>query len=144
MRQVHLAFVCVALFMVAQIPVVGQVFEMAWYTVDGGGLTPMGGGGFTLNATTAQPDAGVLRAGEWELTGGFWAMALRECRSPADMNGDGERNSLDIQGFVDCVIHAEGDCICAQLDGAPGLDLEDLAIFVEGLVVEPAALVEAE
>ena len=47
-------------------------YELAWYTVDGGGGTATGGG-YSLSATAGQADAGVLSAGSYRLQGGFWS-----------------------------------------------------------------------
>ena len=58
-------------------PALGQSgggYTLDWFTVDSGG-GPSSGGALTLNATVAQPDAGVLAGGNYTLTGGFWAGA---------------------------------------------------------------------
>lgn len=115
-------------------PAGGNEFDLTWHTVDGGGMTPMVGGGFELNATLAQADAGTLSGNGFELVGGFWAFAPQYCSLPADMNSDGFRDALDIQGFVDCVVGGVGSCDCAQLDGVGGVNLNDLAYFVEQML----------
>lgn len=46
-------------------------YEIAWFTVDGGG-GESAGGGFTLAGTAGQADAGVLSGGPYTLAGGFW------------------------------------------------------------------------
>ena len=46
--------------------------EVKWHTVDGGGGTLVGAGGFSLSGTTGQPDAGLLTGGGYSLAGGFW------------------------------------------------------------------------
>ena len=53
----------------------GGSFDLAWYTVDGGGRawSAGAGGGFVLGGTTGQPDAGLLAGGAFGLAGGFWA-----------------------------------------------------------------------
>jgi len=51
----------------------GGTHDLSWWTVDGGGGT-VASGGYTLNGTIGQPDAGtVLTSGSYALTGGFWA-----------------------------------------------------------------------
>jgi hypothetical protein len=47
-------------------------YELAWWTVDGGGHTYSAGGGYELGGTIGQPDAGVLAGGGYTLGGGFW------------------------------------------------------------------------
>ena len=49
-----------------------QTYTLNWWTVDGGGTMSAGGGGYTLGATTGQPDPGVLTGGPYVLGGGFW------------------------------------------------------------------------
>ena len=46
-------------------------FGISWWTVDGGGDTSTGGD-YVLRGTAAQPDAGLLRGGDYSLYGGFW------------------------------------------------------------------------
>ena len=41
----------------------GADFDLSWHTVDGGGGTSSGGG-FVLNGTAGQPDAGDLAGGD--------------------------------------------------------------------------------
>jgi hypothetical protein len=53
----------------------GGVFDLTWYTVDGGGQAgpASAGGSFALNGTIGQPDAGPpLSGGAFGLAGGFW------------------------------------------------------------------------
>ena len=42
-----------------------------WSTVDGGGQSSTGGV-YTISGTAGQPDAGVMRRGEYTVNGGFW------------------------------------------------------------------------
>jgi hypothetical protein len=48
------------------------VYDLSWYSVDGGGVMWSAGGGFTLGGTIGQADAGVLAGGAFTLSGGFW------------------------------------------------------------------------
>lgn len=57
------------------------------------------------------------------------------CNCPADMNSDGERSGRDIQGFVDCSLGAGANCDCADLDGTPGLQPADTALFVDAVLL---------
>ncbi len=58
------------------LPVAAQGgYALAWWTVDGGGYTSSSGSGYSLGATTGQPDAGVFSGGGYTLVGGFWGGA---------------------------------------------------------------------
>ena len=47
-------------------------FSISWLTFDGGG-GPSAGGGFSLNGTIGQPDAGApMSGGAFTISGGFW------------------------------------------------------------------------
>jgi hypothetical protein len=51
----------------------GGVYELGWFTIDGGGGTSSGGG-YTLSGSIGQPDAGgPLTGGGYSLVGGFWS-----------------------------------------------------------------------
>ena len=47
-------------------------YDLSWWTVDGGGATFSGGGGYSLGGTAGQADAGALAGGSYTLSGGFW------------------------------------------------------------------------
>ena len=47
-------------------------YDVSWWTVDGGGDV-LSGGGYTLQGTAGQPDAGALSGDGYTLSGGFWA-----------------------------------------------------------------------
>ncbi len=49
----------------------GTGYELAWWTVDGGGGTSANGA-YALSGTLGQPDAGTLSGGGYTLGGGFW------------------------------------------------------------------------
>ncbi len=63
------------------------------------------------------------------------------CACEADLNGDGLRDGLDVQGFVDCVTGSgDPNCGCADVDGVVGLDYGDVAAFVDKLLLgEPCS-----
>jgi len=46
-------------------------YEITWYTIDAGGQSSAAGP-YTLTATTGQPDARVISASQYVLSGGFW------------------------------------------------------------------------
>ncbi len=47
-------------------------YEISRYTVDNGGASSSGAGGYVLIGTIGQPDAGNLSSGTYTLNGGFW------------------------------------------------------------------------
>lgn len=49
-------------------------YDLAWWTVDGGGGTSRGGV-YTLTGTVGQPDAKVMTSNGYTLVGGFWSGA---------------------------------------------------------------------
>ena len=91
------------------------------------------GGGFELEGTIGQPDAGILTGGNFELSGGFWAGAVPQCACLGDMNADGDRNGADISAFVGCVVQG-GSCLCADVNGINGVTLADVTVFVSDLL----------
>ena len=48
-------------------------YAIDWYTIDGGGASPSGGGQYALGGTIGQADAGTLTGAPYTLAGGFWA-----------------------------------------------------------------------
>jgi len=56
-------------------------FDLSWYTVDGGGARSSGGG-FTLEGSVGQPDAGTLSGGGYTLQGGFWITDITQTPTP--------------------------------------------------------------
>ncbi len=121
-----------ALAITVTIPALAQ-YELDWRTMDGGGGVSTGGA-FQLAGTIGQPDAGALSGGRFDLDGGFWAGAkLTSCSCLGDLNGDGKRNGADIAAFLACVLEG-GSCLCADIDGANGVNLDDVQLFVEDLL----------
>ncbi len=102
-------------------------FAIDWYTIDGGGVMQSTGGGFTLDGTIGQADAGVLTGGGYLLTGGFWFE-----QPPGDCNATGIADLLDHADFADCLTGPGGglpmpDCNCFDVDGDNDADLLDFA-----------------
>ena len=112
-----------------------QSFDLSWHTVDGGGATFSTGGDFELGGTIGQPDAGAMSGGDFRLEGGFWAVAVPTCGCLSDVNNDGSRDGLDVQGFVDCLMAVGTNCVCADVDGLEGLDFNDVSVFVDDLII---------
>jgi hypothetical protein len=60
------------LLLVVSVAIAAGGYDLSWWTVDSGGGTSIGGG-YTLNGTIGQPDAGSLTSGGgYTLAGGFW------------------------------------------------------------------------
>jgi hypothetical protein len=55
----------------------GSGYEMAWWTVDGGGSAQSGAGAYALSATAGQPDSQTVAAGGYAISGGFWPRPAR-------------------------------------------------------------------
>ena len=74
MRQTVVLFVVIGALLLLTGAAAGAQdgYDLAWWSVDGGGVTFSTGGGYTLGGTAGQPDAGVLTGGGYTLTGGFW------------------------------------------------------------------------
>jgi hypothetical protein len=53
----------------------GDGYDLPWWTVDSGGVTFNQVGTYVLGGTSGQPDAGLLQAGAYSLSGGFWGGA---------------------------------------------------------------------
>lgn len=52
---------------------VGGGFDLAWWTVDGGGVTGVSGGDYVLLSTSGQPDAAPpVSGGNYTIESGFW------------------------------------------------------------------------
>jgi hypothetical protein len=112
--------------------------EMGWHTIAGGGAMWSAGGDFELSGTIAPVDAGfALTGGDFELAGGFWA-GVPACPCLADVNNDGERNGLDIQAFVDCLLGGGVNCACADVAPNSQVDLDDIAVLVDDLLTGEA------
>jgi len=113
----------------------GGGYDLTWSTIDGGGAMFSSGGGFELGGTIGQPHAQVapvMIGGTFELTGGFWPVA-NVCYCLGDLNADGKRDGRDIQQFLNCVL-AGGNCSCADVDQAGGVNLNDVSAFVSDLL----------
>ncbi len=104
------------------------VYEIPWFTIDGGGVMNSTGGDFELSGTIGQPDPGTMTGGGFELTGGFW-FAL----APGDCNTDGGVNLFDYDTFEGCLSGPDGpapvgDCRCFDVDQSGAVDLADFAV----------------
>jgi len=109
-------------------------YELSWFTIDGGGEMSTVGDDFELSGTIGQPDASTaaMTGGDFELTGGFWAIPLAETEPiPGDLDGDGDVDLTDLAqllanyGTTEGATYEDGD-----LDGDGDVDLTDLAILL--------------
>ena len=57
-------------------------YDLSWWTVDGGGSTLGGEGGYALSGSIGQPDAGALVGSDYALSGGFWTGGLHRVYLP--------------------------------------------------------------
>lgn len=49
----------------------GGEYDLSWSTVDGGGGVACTGGAYSVDETVGQPEAGLLRGGDFTVGGGF-------------------------------------------------------------------------
>jgi len=66
----------------------------------------------------------------------IWAIAP-PCSEPGDMDGDGDVDGDDLQGFTDCYLlgdPAAPGCACADVDGSGTISPTDLDLFVAALL----------
>jgi hypothetical protein len=74
-KIVLILLVICLLFMLAIAVQASQLaYDLTWWTIDGGGGVSQSQG-YTLSATTGQPDAGTLQSSNYSLAGGFWSAA---------------------------------------------------------------------
>lgn len=119
-----------------------QPFEISWHTIDAGGGMLCTGGVYSLSGTIGQPDASSfsspMTGGGYSMVGGFWTIGdVPACSCLGDMNVDGLKNGRDIQQFARCVIGSTG-CDCADVDGTPGVSIDDVSVFVSSLLAGAA------
>lgn len=132
-NTMRIARVSLVVFGLVVSAVLADDLAVDWYSIDGGGVMHSTGGGFVLSGTVGQPDAGVvMTGGEFELSGGFWAVPACWCLS--DVNHDGRRDGRDVQEFVNCLMAFGGDCACADVETDGALDLMDVVAFVDDLL----------
>ena len=127
----------VAIILLTISPALAQ-FEISWHTIAGGGTVSTGGTfvlGGTIGQASGQSDP-PMSGGTFEMTGGFWP-AAQVCYCPGDLNGDGKKDGSDIQQFVGCVM-TDGNCSCADIDVANGVNLADVQLFVNNLLNGPS------
>ncbi len=113
----------------------GQTFEVAWFSIDAGAATLTGGGNLEASVTIGQPDAGTLSGGQFEMTGGVWAIAS-PC-DPCDANCDGVIDAYDIEPFIDLLVGANpvrcSSC-AGDTNGDGVIDAFDIEPFVNCVI----------
>ena len=94
------------------------------------------GGDFELGGSIGQPDAGVMTGGDFELVGGFWAVAAAAPCDPCDMDCDGMVNAFDIEPFLELLFDPNPQP-CApctgDVDGNGDINSFDIEPFLECL-----------
>jgi len=73
MKRLRIIFVFMLVLLTSTVALAqsGNGFDLTWSTVDGGGGVSIAGG-YALQGTAGQPDAGDLSGGGYTLRGGFW------------------------------------------------------------------------
>jgi hypothetical protein len=71
-RILCLAVLCLVLPAAAGAQSGRSEYTILSHSVDGGGTTDGGAGGYALGGTAGQPDAGLLEGSGFSLRGGFW------------------------------------------------------------------------
>lgn len=100
-------------------------FEIASYSIDGGGGESVGGN-FAVAGALGQPDAGESSGGEFSISGGF---VDEPAALIGDVNGDGQVNLLDVSPFVDAIVAGEF-LPAADINGDGVVNLLDVGPFV--------------
>lgn len=108
-----------------------QVYEMRWYTIDGGGEMFTFGGNYELSGTIGQHDAGTLTGGDFELAGGFWAASTAADPCIGDFNGDGTVNTLDVLAFLNAWTAGDPS---ADINGDGNVNTLDVLAFLNAWV----------
>ena len=112
-----------------------QPYDVDWYSINCGGETS-DGSGFDLSSTIGQPAAGVLSAGGFELSSGYWTTVDPPAHyGSADFNCNRDISTdLDIKAFFACL---SGTCPGApcpstadfNADGDTGTDADIESFF---------------
>jgi hypothetical protein len=130
----------------------GGGYDLTWNSIDAGGGTSSGGG-FELRGTIGQPDASAANAiasvgGDYQLTGGFWAVAVPACTTfvAPDFDRDCDVDADDFNRFkacataervpynpaglpTGCTFTPSGGHIAPDFDTDGDVDMRDFAVF---------------
>lgn len=107
-------------------------YDLTWSVIaGGGGKLSESGGVYSLRSTIGQPAVGELTGGSYTLTGGFWAVPPGK---PADVDGDGFVDVVDLLYIVDSFGTLEGDPFynpACDFNDDGAVDVVDLLILVD-------------
>ncbi len=102
----------------------GPNLDLSWSTIDCGGDTSTAGA-VTLTGTIAQPDAGAMAGGVFEVRGGFWAGGGPPPCYP-DCNADGVLTIADFGCFQTKFVSGDPYADC---NSTGGLTIADFGCF---------------
>jgi hypothetical protein len=80
MKRAYLIGIAMVIALLIAVPALARsspaptvtTYDVAWYTIDGGGAMFSVGGSYSLGGSIGQPEAGSLSGGGYTLNGGFW------------------------------------------------------------------------
>lgn len=105
----------------------GQDAEITWFSIDGGGGRSSGGG-FVLDGSIGQPDAGpTMSGGAFTVTGGFWVVAAGGPCSIADTTA--AFGVLDINDILTFATSYSLSDPAADLFADGVFDINDVLVF---------------
>ena len=128
-------FLCVVVFSLSSNA--HAQFEIDWFTIDGGGGSASGGG-FELQGTIGQFDAGTTMSnGQFELVGGFWASTQTTQTLPlGDFDGNGVVDCADFDGYIGNIGSAAAGALSRlDIDSNGTLSEADADLLATTLVV---------
>ncbi len=101
-----------------------------WYSIDGGGGTSRSGC-TAITGTIGQWDAGVpIGGGAVSVQPGFWNSSIIPPGCPADLNGDGSVNTLDLTRFLGRFGAPTTSCGTGDFNGDSQVNTVDLVFFL--------------
>lgn len=71
MSKIAWATILIIILLTSGLALAGGGYEIAWFSVDGGGGHSEGGS-YGISGTVGQPDANWSEAGSYSVQGGFW------------------------------------------------------------------------
>jgi len=110
----------------------GQIASISWRTIDGGGGTSAGGG-FTVQGTIGQSDAGVLSGGGYAIVGGYWAGSGTTAQCYANCDRSTTAPILNANDFICFQIQFVANSAYANCDQSttpPIINANDFVCFL--------------
>lgn len=134
MRSVAVLFTLISTLALAQ-RATAQVFEVPWYSIDGGAGPTLSGGVFEIVGTIGQPDAGAAGGAAFEVESGFWAITRSDASAPClgDIDDDGAIGITDLAFLLSAFGTCTGDPLYnarTDFDGSGCVDLGDLTVML--------------